>query len=279
MFITLRLLFRCEFKILYGYEVSIYIELSGTNEWNGSVLSIMLLAGTVGALAPAWMGAGSLTGRPTSRWLVAMGLISSAALILFVVWWNLVASTAFLTVFFASWQFINVVFYARLAMALKAVQHLRRGPELRASAFGDLGPQAQTKEVPLLSVTDVQVPLMGWRSARNSVPCAAIEHALETTTEQSLLHLQAGGEGGVDPPYSVAVVAVVAASVVVQIVVQAILFSGLEMELREACFVMVWLFCASTVVYVFFSALWYCGNSVGHEETDSLSAATAVVNG
>jgi hypothetical protein len=42
-------------QLFYGYEVSIYVELNGTNNWNGSVLSIMLLAGSFGAMMPTWV--------------------------------------------------------------------------------------------------------------------------------------------------------------------------------------------------------------------------------
>jgi len=35
--------------------VAIYAELNGSNEWNGSVLAIMLVAGTIGALLPTWL--------------------------------------------------------------------------------------------------------------------------------------------------------------------------------------------------------------------------------
>ena len=41
-------------QTLYDYEVALYAELKGSNAWNGSVLGIMLLAGTAGALAPSW---------------------------------------------------------------------------------------------------------------------------------------------------------------------------------------------------------------------------------
>ena len=46
--------FRCT-QTLYDYEVAIYAELNGSNEWNGSVLAVMLVAGTVGALLPTWL--------------------------------------------------------------------------------------------------------------------------------------------------------------------------------------------------------------------------------
>ena len=35
---------------LYDYEVAIYQELNGSNSWNGSVIGVMLLSGSIGAM-------------------------------------------------------------------------------------------------------------------------------------------------------------------------------------------------------------------------------------
>jgi hypothetical protein len=35
---------------LYDYEVAIYQELNGSNSWNGSVIAVMLLSGSLGAM-------------------------------------------------------------------------------------------------------------------------------------------------------------------------------------------------------------------------------------
>ena len=53
-----------------------------------------------------------------------------------------------------------------------------------------------------------------------------------------------------DPPYSVAIVTIIAINAVIQIVLQATTFSGLHLSLRAACWVFVLVFCAATGVYI-----------------------------
>ena len=53
-----------------------------------------------------------------------------------------------------------------------------------------------------------------------------------------------------DPPYSVALVTIIALNAAVQIILQAIAFSGLALPLRTSCYVFVLVFCVSTVLYV-----------------------------
>jgi hypothetical protein len=127
-------------QILYNYEVSIYEELSGSNTWNGSVLAIMLLTGSAGAMLPTWLhqnentanGLGSVDSELlVCHRLIMASLVSSLALVLFLWAWKLILSISFLALFFASWQYINAVVYARLALRLKAVQvqlHLTSTP-------------------------------------------------------------------------------------------------------------------------------------------------------
>ena len=43
------------FATLYDYEVSIYQELNGSADWNGSVLAILLLVGALGSVVPTWL--------------------------------------------------------------------------------------------------------------------------------------------------------------------------------------------------------------------------------
>ncbi len=139
------------FQILYNYEVSIYEELAGSNNWNGSVLAIMLLCGSVGAMLPTWLhdraspldehhadgrfGRNSeaqrlITGGvtvPDSEIVVAFrlivaSLIASGTLIWFIFAWSLIQSITALALFFACWQYINAIVFSRIAMYLKLAQ-------------------------------------------------------------------------------------------------------------------------------------------------------------
>ena len=58
------------YSIVYNYEVSIYIELNnGSDAWNGSVLSIMLIGGTLGALLPSYLETGQFSNQKKSIYL------------------------------------------------------------------------------------------------------------------------------------------------------------------------------------------------------------------
>jgi Reduced folate carrier len=43
------------FQVVYNYEVSIYYELNGSNDWNGTAIACILILGAGGAMAPVWM--------------------------------------------------------------------------------------------------------------------------------------------------------------------------------------------------------------------------------
>jgi hypothetical protein len=43
-------------QVVYNYEVSIYNELNGSNDWNGTAIACILILGAGGAMAPVWMG-------------------------------------------------------------------------------------------------------------------------------------------------------------------------------------------------------------------------------
>jgi len=66
----------------------------------------------------------------------------------------------------------------------------------------------------------------------------------------------------VDPPYSVAIVTVIAVNVLVQIILQAITFSGLMLPLRTSCWVFVCVFVAATSTYLLFLLLWFGSHDV-----------------
>jgi hypothetical protein len=202
------------YVILYGYETSIYENLSGSNEWNGSILSIMLLAGSVGAMVPSWIHIDTMTDISVFSLLIVMGLICSFCLILFINSWELIASIAALTVFCASWQCINVVFYARLAISLKNAQLL------------------------LQTVNCSEESLL----VKN-------EENLDNSNIKEDIYIREDSEV-IEPPYSMAVVIVVSLSVIIQILIITILFSWLNYSLQNACNILMYIFVISTLLYV-----------------------------
>jgi len=114
------------FQLIYGYEVSIFIELSGSNAWNGSVLSAMLLTGTFGALLPSWLRAGEMDEERLNLLLMMAGVLAFVSLLISVKVWQLATSITALTFFFFFWQFIDAVFYTRLALTLSKTSERRR---------------------------------------------------------------------------------------------------------------------------------------------------------
>lgn len=83
---------------------------------------------------------------------------------------------------------------------------------------------------------------------------ASIEHDLtgRQMSQEHTLHTQNSGitESETEPPYSVAIVSIIALNVVVQIILQAITFSGLALSLRTSCWIFVLTFCVATAVYI-----------------------------
>ena len=184
----------CVYTTLYGYEVSIYLDLTGSNDWNGSVLAIMLLAGSFGATLPTLVGVNKWDNNSVSYVLVFMALSSSISLLLMVKIWETVPTLLLFTIFFFAWQFINVLYYAHLATHLKNAQIIIQNN----SSIND------NEDAP-------------------------------TTPE---------------PPYSVAIVSVVATSVVLQVISQSIIFSFLQLNIKSASYVYTFLFIAATILYI-----------------------------
>eukprot|EP00598_Pedospumella_elongata_P011091 CAMPEP_0185007190 /NCGR_PEP_ID=MMETSP1098-20130426/86451_1 /TAXON_ID=89044 /ORGANISM="Spumella elongata, Strain CCAP 955/1" /LENGTH=713 /DNA_ID=CAMNT_0027535495 /DNA_START=119 /DNA_END=2260 /DNA_ORIENTATION=+ len=326
------------FMTLYDYEVAIYAELNGSNEWNGSVLAIMLVAGTIGALLPTWLKhdteavatsndvattdttnnstieptptinaeinettaatTTTTTFTATSEFTVGTritiaGILSCVNLLLFVLSWEVVASVAFLALFFATWQYINVVTFARLALALKVAQvESTSAACVDATVSAGIEGERLTEQERQLSV-DLEphkiicAPVSAGphlynmrlsRQSRQSRDSNDVGISLHNPDSLSALHPPATLNSrdatdlsslaahpidretmsstpidisdAPDPPYSVALVTIIALNAAVQIILQAIAFSGLALPLRTSCYVFVLVFCVSTVLYV-----------------------------
>jgi hypothetical protein len=325
-------------QTLYDYEVAVYAELNnGSNAWNGSVLAVMLLAGTVGALLPTWLkhdvdtehkegtnhasvqeanmainsdvptGALDSTSllsdnsntadteqqsgvyKATSEFVVGMritlaGALSCVSLLLFVLSWQVVASVSFLALFFATWQYINVVCFARLALALKLAQLGQRDIHTRDNEEGGSSENNKLRRSSTAFIARTIVPMdrtvssdhEGRHNTTTSTDVsdtqAHLEHSMNPViTSQgaktrnsagSEPEQQIGSEEDIpEPPYSVALVSVIALNVVVQIILQAVTFSGLELPLRASCWVFVLTLCAATAAYVL-CLLCYFGQAV-----------------
>lgn len=250
------------FQTLYDYEVSIYQELQGENSsWNGSVLAIMLVAGSIGAMLPVLevdplsMLFRSLRGKSnenldnqdnethdnvlehtsqkvlvsrkstknslkdeeivTASRIMLASILASGSLIGVIATWRVIPSVSFLAMFFATWQYVNVIVFARFALYLKRAEELQRRTGFHASYE-------------------------------------------QLSTSESILHEHQGEHKSndrvedvdtVDPPYSFAIVMIIAANVLIQILLQLVCFSLLQLSLYTACCYMAYVFISTVGVY------------------------------
>lgn len=200
--------------------MSIYEELYGSNQWNGSVLSIMLLGGSVGAMLPTYMDTGKMTLLRRHGFLLLAESVSVITLLVAIYTWAITPTIAFLTIYFVSWQFVTVVTFAELAKGLHASDTLSRSTSKRL--------------------------------------IVALNPMLEDEVYDQPSSEQVVDDDRSNPPYSIAVVSVVAANVVVQIIIQAVIFSGLQFNLRNAFWVIAYMNMFATILhgaYVAFRAL------------------------
>lgn len=251
------------FQTLYDYEVSIYQELQGENSsWNGSVLAIMLVAGSIGAMLPVLevdplsMLLRSLLGKSnenldnqdkethdnvlehtsqkvlvsrestknslkdeeivTASRIMLASILASGSLIGVIATWCVIPSVSFLAMFFATWQYVNVIVFARFALYLKRAEELQRRTGFQASYE-------------------------------------------QLSTSESILHERQGEHKSndreedvdtVDPPYSFAIVMIIAANVLIQILLQLACFSLLQLSLYTACCYMAYVFISTAGVYI-----------------------------
>ena len=218
------------YSIVYNYEVSIYIELNnGSDAWNGSVLSIMLIGGTLGALLPSYLETGQFSNQKKSIYLFTAELFCFISLFFSIYCWNLILSTFFLTGFFTAWQFINVITYSHLASTLKECQ----------------------KEYNTVDIT----------SSHSHLSSNKLENIQTTQSNQSEDNCQTMSssllEEDSDPPYSIAVVTIVAVCVSIQIIIQSILFSSLNTDLRYSFWIITYLFIGCTCIHCLYLTFYY----------------------
>lgn len=269
---------------MYNYEVAIYEELQGSNAWNGSVLAIMLLAGSIGAMLPTWLHSKNsplannreddspslrlLSGGVTIpdsevvvciRLLVA-GLIAAVALLLFISSWSLIRSISFLALFFACWQYINAVVFSRMAMYLKLAQ-MHQLLKTKLGAVDRTSEDSNSFNINFLQDYlgnssgddgDGATTLTQMLQRVNSSPSAFHRLNSKFSTDDDV-----DIEDVVDPPYSFAIVTIIALNVFAQVVLQSVLFSWLAVDLKFACWIFVLIFCGMIATYLMLSLFFF----------------------
>lgn len=202
--------------------MSIYDELNGSNAWNGSVLSIMLFGSSIGSMIPSYLDTGSATWQTRNIYLVISEIICVISSFSAICAWQIEATVALLTIFFTAWQVVNVVTYAQLAHCLKDVQI-----------------QQNLSDQTMKFSANPMVADMN-SSAHPLQPMDSDNQDLSKMNDSP------------DPPYSIAIVIIAAICVLIQIIFQSILFSGLQYNLKAAFLYLNYAFIGFTSLHVMF---------------------------
>ena len=195
-------------------------------------------------------------------------IVSVLMLVLFVSCWDLVASMSFLALFFASWQYINCVSFTRIALALKKAQIEHSRTESNSHSSSSLDDAVTSNPITaseglhhhhLLQGGQIMISSCGEDrdhllhgvadSQGLSDPINPSGAAVMDDFDEPVVDREGGQVMVVDPPYSVAIVTIIAINAVIQIVLQATSFSGLHLSLRSACWVFVFVFCGAVGAY------------------------------
>lgn len=160
------------------------------------------------------------------------GILASLTLAICAVSWHLWISVASLAFYFAAWQFINVIVYARFAMYLKRAEiHL-----LQEQASSEL---IDTKEITFAQNSVTTKGTNYGRIAENA------DSPRSPSSESDRVN-----ESAVEAPYSLAIVLIIAVNVLIQIILQSVLFSGLKLSLRSAFLCLTFVFIGATAMYI-----------------------------
>jgi len=290
--------------------------LNNSDNWNGTVLAVMLLAGCFGAMLPVWINldpsvvdgpSGGPSGGRVAKsveeegvadrsssseqlqstgvaaWkvnssLVVMTGISCGCLIAFSLSWELYASVIALIGFFASWQFINVVFYARIATCISeaGARYSQLVRDFRNRKSSSSGSNLENRERSPSSVEDIggdigRRSLLGPGRSSDSfgVPSSHLSVTMHADDGEALpAAVDAFGSHEPDqslteelPPYSVSIIFLVTASVLFQVVVQIVLFSSLQLSLQSVSVVLTLLFCVFSFIYCLDILRFHCWQS------------------
>ena len=284
------------FAEIFGYEVAIFQQLNGgNNKWNGSVLSVMLLLGAIGAMLPVFLkvdAPGRYNYLEVNR-LISLGAsFGSLFLLLFVYIWQIAASLAMLSLYLLCWQFISVIVLVQVATELK-IGHDRaeRQREEESAARegveggGPSGPSPLPSPSPSVS-SDSVLLIQGQGSSSSSSSDGGGSGSGGSSGAHSDSHgtgyssgsnsdgggrvrrgsagiLVITGVGGVaqasaatpaaSPSYAIAIVSLVAISVVLQSIEVIITFSAMQLSLQKSLMLPVYMFVISSFIFVVYS--------------------------
>ena len=185
-------------------------------------------------------------------------VLCSLALIAFTWAWQLYLSLPAMVVFFAGWQFVSVVYFAKLATHLTEQHAL--GPHTVVTPSTALaGPSYSSLPIPHTADSSSIVPQEphslsdqwqagGQSDTHNPIylahSTADLEGTLPTVDVPSIPAKQADS-----PPFSIAVMTVICTCVFLQVLVQVVLFSTYQLSLYAVSVILTVAFCLASAVY------------------------------
>lgn len=256
--VTFWIVCNATFSVLFGYEVAIFQQLNGgNNKWNGSVLSVMLLLGAVGAVLPMFLkvdAPGHFSPLQVNRLICLAAALGSLFLLLFVHIWKIAASLAMLSLYLLCWQFISVIVLVQVATELK-IGHdgaARRAIEAIGEQGGvEAGITQDASPLPSPRASSDDVKLMATNGSNSSSSSGSGSRVLSVT-----------GVGGVaqggpavpltSPSYAIAIVAMVALSVLLQSLEVITTFTALRLRLQQALMLPVYLFVVASGAFALY---------------------------
>lgn len=241
------------FTEIFGYEVAVFQQLNGgNNKWNGSVLSVMLLLGSVGAMLPVVLkvdSPGLYSVHAVNTIIGLAGAAGSTFLLVFAYVWTAIASLAMLSLFVACWQFISCIILVQVATELKLLHDKTWATH---AALRDI--EVTTSYI-MTSKSDDATNILA-----QGMPNSSSKNSAGANSSSSPSASASSSTPPEPPSYAIAIVSLVAASVVLQNLTVAIVFSGLQLKLRESLLVPVYLFVIFTFIFVcasVFRCFWF----------------------
>ena len=233
---------------------------NGSDEWNGSVMAIMLFLGTVGAAIPSYPVVDKALNDSVLRRIIISIVVIVAALtmLIFISAWSLIVSMSCLAMYFMCWNLLTVIFYAWLGQAVSNTQSLlnRRsdddddvyyGYQTNSydngnSSSGGGGDGEMGLNIDDDHDYDDDDTLKNTQYNKGNSNNTNNSNSNNSNNSNNNRIQRAA-------PFSVAIVTMVALSAVLQIIITSTLFSGLQLPMYQACWFI-------TATYIIVSSLY-----------------------
>lgn len=174
--------------------------------------------------------------------------------------WELVTTIVCLTVFFATWNFVCVIYLSRLArsISLKPISDNSGDmtDHVEPTLFTVFSPLQNDSSLDSGSGPTFSDDDQEGRKGLDGEETVHDEDDSDVKTERTIVPVV------VDPPYSIVIVCAISMNVMIQILLQAVLFSVLKLDMKTAYKSLAVVFLCSFLVYI--ASIVYYWNSLGN---------------